>query len=682
MTQREYAFFGNQKIENRLSKTLTILFLAVFLLQIAVIAHKLFPLENAMAADTASITYSSEDTFTSASASTNKSSATSTAWYNSSWHNRRALTIKGSSAGAQTNYQIKVTVSYGSKMKSDFSDVRFTNSNGTTLLNYWIESYNSGKSAVFYVNIPSIPAAPSTTKIYMYYGNSSAKDASSGASTFSLYDGFNTQFGTSALTSAANFQTLPTYDGSGQAVHPDVLYFANGWHGYKYWMAATPYPNENDAYENPSIMASNDGIKWIVPAGVTNPLAVRPACGHNNDPSLVYNSAKDEIWIYYLDTRRAVECSGFEDQAYYNHNYLNVIKSSDGVHWDTATTVIDWNLNDYPLYVSPSISMANGIFNLWMTDGWYDIYRYQSSDGLSWGEPERTNTWYKTWHINVKYIPEKSEYWMLSNFPYDQGMLKFSTSTDGINWKTFPNAALISNPGKWDANLYRSTFVYDSAANQIKVWYSAYTSDHTWHIGYTNKSYPTFLSALSKTGGWNVEQGSGTWASSNAQIKRGAYSGRLNQLNGDDGEQMIVSSPAPFSSNYYQEWDMYDDLASDTFKVVRMRGDGTIGLGVYSGSSDVYYSYHDIDYSYTVSSVKRTLGWHKFSILLKSDSSAVFFIDGVKVGTLTSQFSNAATISIEGTFNNPSSYYIDDMRIRKYIDSEPTVSVFGSEESK
>ena len=50
------------------------------------------------------------------------------------------------------------------------------------------------------------------------------------------------------------YLTIPTYDGSGQAVHPDVYYNASGWKGYKYWMTMTPYPNSNSGFENPSIV--------------------------------------------------------------------------------------------------------------------------------------------------------------------------------------------------------------------------------------------------------------------------------------------------------------------------------------------------------------------------------------------------------------------------------------------
>ncbi len=112
-------------------------------------------------------------------------------WYNTSWSKRKAITITGSTGGAQTDYQIKTTVSYDSDMQPDFDDVRFTNSDGVTLLNYWLESKTDSSTADFWVKVPSIPASPNTTIIYMYYGNSSASSTSSGNNTFPLFDDFN-----------------------------------------------------------------------------------------------------------------------------------------------------------------------------------------------------------------------------------------------------------------------------------------------------------------------------------------------------------------------------------------------------------------------------------------------------------------------------------------------------------
>lgn len=42
------------------------------------------------------------------------------------------------------------------------------------------------------------------------------------------------------LKNAAAPEYIPTYDGSNQSTHPSVLYFADGWHGFRYWMGMTP----------------------------------------------------------------------------------------------------------------------------------------------------------------------------------------------------------------------------------------------------------------------------------------------------------------------------------------------------------------------------------------------------------------------------------------------------------
>ena len=111
--------------------------------------------------------------------------ATSTpAWYSISWTKRKTITVTGSSAGAQTNYQVKITVPYDSDMQADFDDVRFASSDGITLLDYWLESKTNSSTADFWVEVPSIPVSPNTVAVYMYYGNSSASTASNGANAF------------------------------------------------------------------------------------------------------------------------------------------------------------------------------------------------------------------------------------------------------------------------------------------------------------------------------------------------------------------------------------------------------------------------------------------------------------------------------------------------------------------
>src|SRR5271166_5048875 len=69
------------------------------------------------------------------------------------------------------------------------------------------------------------------------------------------------------MQNAAAPLVTPTYDGSGQVTEPSIANFPGGWHGFTYWLAVAPYPHSHAAYENPSILVSNNGTNWSVPPG-------------------------------------------------------------------------------------------------------------------------------------------------------------------------------------------------------------------------------------------------------------------------------------------------------------------------------------------------------------------------------------------------------------------------------
>ena len=61
------------------------------------------------------------------------------------------------------DYQIKITVDYDADdMESDFSDLRFVDSDENTELSYWIEDYTVGISATVWVKVPEVKEADST----------------------------------------------------------------------------------------------------------------------------------------------------------------------------------------------------------------------------------------------------------------------------------------------------------------------------------------------------------------------------------------------------------------------------------------------------------------------------------------------------------------------------------------
>jgi hypothetical protein len=107
-------------------------------------------------------------------------------WWDTNWAKRSQLTVGASSD--LTDYQIKVDVTYDTDMESNFDDIRFIDSDDSTELIYWLEEFDSGASATFWVKVPALTTGNNT--LYMYYDNASAPSNSDGDAAFTYYSGF------------------------------------------------------------------------------------------------------------------------------------------------------------------------------------------------------------------------------------------------------------------------------------------------------------------------------------------------------------------------------------------------------------------------------------------------------------------------------------------------------------
>ena len=304
-----------------------------------------------------------------------------------------------------------------------------------------------------------------------------------------------------ALSNASTWQNTPTYDGSGQVVHPDIVYFPNGWNGYRYWLVLEPYPYSQDSYENPSILVSNNGASWAPPPGISNPVA----CANTSylaDADLLYDQASDELWMYY--PHQTV-----------NGQTLMVRKtSSDGIHWgDPYDEPVVFSKPDYQV-LSPAVVKVGSTYKMWSVNTGANGCENQgntvelrtSSNGTSWSSRTTVNLDIpdvEPWHIDVIYVPSKSQYWALvAGYPSGGTCAKtdlyFATSSDGINWTTYDTPALSTGDSSaWDSGqIYRSTLLYDETSDLLRVWYSA-NDGSKWRQGYTERDYSDFLQALS-----------------------------------------------------------------------------------------------------------------------------------------------------------------------------------------
>lgn len=269
---------------------------------------------------------------------------------------------------------------------------------------------------------------------------------------------------------------VPTYDGSNQTVHPSVIDFGSNWNGYRFWMAHTPYPNSNDDYENPSIVASSDGATWVEPAGITNPFVPWPGgSAYNADPDLVYDGTST-LHCFHI---------GSGD--------IKVISSTDGVTW--GSTVAPFTTSN--LALSPTVIKDGSTYKAWYVMPSQAVpvkYRSSSSPTSGWsaetGVTMPPPSGRRIWHLEVK----KHDGTFLGLICTDNGtngqaaLLHLGASTDGLTW-TVGDAVLSPVSGRWDSGLiYRASMRVDGT--DADVWYSAKSSGGQWKIGRT--SIPLF----------------------------------------------------------------------------------------------------------------------------------------------------------------------------------------------
>lgn len=276
---------------------------------------------------------------------------------------------------------------------------------------------------------------------------------------------------------------MHTYDGSGQIVHPDVAVFPDGFGGHDFWLAVTPYPNGNANFENPSLYTDGSG-RWISAPGASNPLVGAPQSpAHNSDPDLVYDSDARRLRLYYRLTQ-----GGADD--------IRMRTSPDGSHWTNSVSVVS---APGIAIVSPAVARTpNGTWTMWSVNAVNGgclarstvLERRTSPDGVRWSPPAPlavSQPGYVLWHIDVQYIPSKSEYWaLMAAYPIGSGCaaddLFFARSTDGVTWQTYPTPIVArTDYPAYASAVYRSTFYYDAGNDALRLWLSgAVLANGSW----------------------------------------------------------------------------------------------------------------------------------------------------------------------------------------------------------
>lgn len=151
---------------------------------------------------------------------------------------RKVITVDNSSNASElNNYQILLNldtselISAG-KMNSDCSDIRITDTDGSTKLNYWLEAGCDTTNTKIWTKIPSIPAN-SSKSIYVNYGKTSLTSESNGTNTFITFDDFSGDLTQWTIDTPLAASTSISIVNSKMKIHVDKLYLqpqnANWW---------------------------------------------------------------------------------------------------------------------------------------------------------------------------------------------------------------------------------------------------------------------------------------------------------------------------------------------------------------------------------------------------------------------------------------------------------------------
>jgi hypothetical protein len=270
---------------------------------------------------------------------------------------------------------------------------------------------------------------------------------------------------------AASPLSIPTYDGGNQPVHPDVVDFGSGntWNGYRYWMVFTPFTNGDSSLENPSIVASADGDTFVVPAGLTNPIAL-PDETNFADPDLIYDN--NTLYCIWMNNNQQVHTGKILES-----------HSTDGITWSAKAVIYETT----DRLKGPAAIKVGSTFYIYFSDNQapQTIYRISSTSMTSgWGS--LTTCTYtpslQTSHIEAVYNAADKLYYL-----YDDNGQNFGLSNDGINFVFSSGSLLTGTRYSWSQIMYRGSLV--RTASGFDFWYSARDASSNWGIGRTTVTW-------------------------------------------------------------------------------------------------------------------------------------------------------------------------------------------------
>ena len=600
---------------------------------------------------------------------------------------RRKITVTEQSGENLANYQVCIELDGSnfdfSHAKEDGGDIRFTDENGN-LLDYWIEEWDgASENARIWVKVPSIPAS-SSVEIWMYYGNEELGSASNGHAVFDQFDDFS--YTTRWAQEYENNPIVTAPSGYEGARYPCVIYDADE-DKYKMWYTVHDF-------STPYIMTiwyaeSEDGLNW------TNHQKVFEGTGVSGDfdevSVLCGTVIKDgNIYRMWYIGRPVAGVGGSENYG------IGYAESTDGINWERSDNNPLLRAGDFGCtFISGGAVIKDDKYRMVIqTDkrGHLELYKgisdYPDTGWSFESDPFITNPVNINNEVNEpRLLKLKGTYYLIH--PYDRTggcgfTLTYAKSTDWTNWDTYIETLLDYEgsvetirhfPGILVPDFHGGNYVLDEETANLYIYWSYVTTSECDDGGDFKISVAFFDNFPNRLKYWKKIGGAADVVVENGWMK----------IYGAEKVAKIhhIKNPAP-QDNIAVEFDWYyPDEATDFKEVtVYFRGGETndhrarYNVAGY-GKTDVWMFEKGLTGS-EVNCPTEPNTVYKLRFL-RYNGQVRCFVDGCEANASYDAAEQAGKILLYITDQNSQGHFIDNYRLRKYVEPEPTVSV-GDEE--
>ena len=277
------------------------------------------------------------------------------------------------------------------------------------------------------------------------------------------------------------FLAIPVFNNVNdyQTTHPSVLHFSDGWSGYKIWMGVTPYEKSNEWLENPSVLASHDGLKWEVPTGGSNPLVV----------------THDGVNMHYSDTHLVLVNNQLE--CWYRKSYRGTNPAKEIVCRKKTTDGKTWTEEEYlhtkdgtgSAMLCPVVRYKDGKYRIWTINyPAQKIEYFESTTGGAWSKIRDIDfpvhpDGHILWHMDIVENDGLYELYYCAGNGDVCPVLCYATSSDNETY-TFVADVMVNMQNNFDElSIYRPSIC--DVDDKRLIYYSARDHHSNWYTGLT-----------------------------------------------------------------------------------------------------------------------------------------------------------------------------------------------------